>query len=47
MEALKDLIEELGGDPYALLEADPSSDISLLRKNYRSLAIKYHPDKNK
>lgn len=36
----------MGCDPYEILNTDPQSDLTVLRKNYRSLAIKYHPDKN-
>lgn len=46
MQQLKDLIQQLGGDPYQILNTDPNSDVGVLRKNYRTLAIKYHPDKN-
>jgi DnaJ-class molecular chaperone len=46
MQELKELIESLGVDPYELLGTDSSADPATLRKNYRTLAIKYHPDKN-
>lgn len=46
MQELKNLISDLGADPYEILATDPKSDIAVLRKNYRNLAIKYHPDKN-
>ena len=36
----------MGCDPYEILNTDTQSDLTVLRKNYRSLAIKYHPDKN-
>ncbi|MBN8704196.1 MAG: J domain-containing protein [Bacteroidetes bacterium] len=29
-----------------MLNTDPNDDVAALRKNYRMLAIKYHPDKN-
>lgn len=46
MQTLKDLIADLGKDPYEILNTDPNEDLANLRKNYRSLAIKYHPNKN-
>jgi curved DNA-binding protein CbpA len=47
METLKQIIERLGGDPYAILQTPPEADFAILRKNYRMLALKYHPDRNK
>lgn len=47
MQNLKDLIESIGGDPYAILESPPNCEPGTLRKNYYALAKKYHPDKNK
>ena len=29
------------------MNTEPSADFSQLKKNYRSLALKYHPDRNK
>lgn len=31
---------------YKILELDPSADRSAIKKAYRSLSMKYHPDKN-
>ncbi len=31
---------------YALLDVDKSADAALLKKQYRKLALKFHPDKN-
>jgi curved DNA-binding protein CbpA len=36
-----------GIDPYDMLEAKPTDDFLALKKNYRALALKYHPDRNK
>lgn len=47
METLKELVASLGGDPYEILNTNPNAQLSQLRKNYRTLAFKYHPDKNK
>jgi curved DNA-binding protein CbpA len=46
METLKDLITHLGTDPYSILKTEPNTDLLTLRRNYRALAIQYHPDKN-
>ena len=34
-------------DPYELLNTSPEAPFSELKKNYRVLALKYHPDRNK
>jgi len=30
---------------YALLESEPSDDLAVIKKRYRKLAMKYHPDR--
>ena len=35
-----------GFDPYEILQVDPSTPIQKIRKSYRKLALKYHPDRN-
>lgn len=47
METLKEIIIRLGGDPYEILATPPDADFAILKKNYRTLALKYHPDRNK
>lgn len=47
METLKEIIVRLEGDPYEILNTPPSADFAALKKNYRSLALLYHPDRNK
>ena len=33
-------------DPYEILEISPKNDISKIKKSYKRLSLKYHPDKN-
>ena len=34
-------------DPYEILEISPTDQISKIKKSYKKLSLKYHPDKNK
>ncbi len=36
-----------GVDPYDMLETQLTEDFLTLKKNYRQLALRYHPDRNK
>lgn len=38
---------QLDKDPYELLESTPTSDFADVKKKYRNLALRYHPDRNK
>jgi DnaJ-class molecular chaperone len=33
-------------DIYNILEIEPTNDINIIKKQYRKLSLKYHPDKN-
>ena len=33
-------------DPFVILEIDSGSDSKAIKKAFRSLSLKYHPDKN-
>lgn len=35
-----------GFDPYEILEVEPDAPIEKIKKSYRKLALKYHPDRN-
>ncbi len=35
-----------GFDPYEILEVDQNAPIEKIKKSYRKLALKYHPDRN-
>ena len=37
----------MGGDYYQVLGVNRDADEEAIRKAYRALALRYHPDKNK
>lgn len=36
-----------GFDPYEILDIEPDATIEKIKKSYRRLALKFHPDRNK
>lgn len=37
--------EEAAIDPYAVLQVEPAATEQEIRKSYRKLSLKYHPDR--
>ncbi len=33
-------------DPYSILGLDPGAEVSVIKKTFRRLSVRYHPDKN-
>lgn len=44
--ALFDLIEEVNGTFYEFMSIQPNASLSDIKKSYRQLSLKFHPDKN-
>lgn len=41
----KDIRKDIGGCPYLLLQVPILSEISIVRKSYKTLSLTLHPDK--
>ena len=39
--------KESNADHYSILNVPPLSELPVVSKSYKRLALKYHPDKNK
>ena len=46
-DILKEKLKIIGGDPYTILDVNPSTSKDKIDSNYRNLALRHHPDRTK